>query len=58
MAIPAEQLDELAHAYEVLDVPVIASAGSIKQAYRKLVKRWHPDAHKPVIQLTNKPQNA
>ncbi len=47
MAIPAEQLDELAHAYEVLDVPVIASAGSIKQAYRKLVKRWHPDAHKP-----------
>jgi curved DNA-binding protein CbpA len=33
----------LAHAYRVLDVPWDASPRAIKENYRKLVKRWHPD---------------
>jgi|SRR5579862_587519 len=33
-------------AYRVLGVPRDASAHAIKQAYRKLVKRWHPDLYK------------
>jgi hypothetical protein len=35
----------LEHAYRVLCVPREASAKTIKQAYRKLVKRWHPDLY-------------
>jgi curved DNA-binding protein CbpA len=31
--------------YSVLRVPEEASAEEIKQAYRKLVKLWHPDLH-------------
>lgn len=37
------QLTELTHAYRVLGVPTDATAPSIKHAYRRLVKRWHPD---------------
>lgn len=33
-------------AYRVLGVSLEASAGAIKQSYRKLVKRWHPDLYK------------
>ena len=33
-------------AYRVLGIPRDASAHAIKQAYRKLVKRWHPDLYK------------
>jgi len=35
----------LNHAYQILGVPLSASAPSIKQTYRKLVKRWHPDPY-------------
>jgi hypothetical protein len=39
------QLTELKHAYQVLGVPTDATAPSIKHAYRRLVKRWHPDLY-------------
>ena len=43
--MPTTQIVELKHAYRVLDLPLSASASSIKDAYRKLVKRWHPDLY-------------
>lgn len=39
------RLTELKHAYQVLGVPTDATALSIKHAYRRLVKRWHPDLY-------------
>jgi curved DNA-binding protein CbpA len=36
----------LAQAYRILDVPPDSSALAIKQAYRKLLRRWHPDLQK------------
>jgi curved DNA-binding protein CbpA len=45
MASTQFQLTELKRAYQLLDVPLSASAHSIKQAYRRLVKRWHPDRY-------------
>jgi hypothetical protein len=39
------QLTELRHAYQVLGVPTDAAAPSIKHAYWRLVKRWHPDLY-------------
>lgn len=39
------QLTELRRAYQVLGVPTDAAAPSIKHAYRRLVKRWHPDLY-------------
>ena len=38
-------LAELKRAYQVLGVPPSASASSIKQSYRRLTKRWHPDLY-------------
>ena len=40
------EIENLAHAYRVLDVPHDASARAVKSSYRKLVKRWHPDHYK------------
>jgi DnaJ domain len=40
-------IQNLAHAYRVLDVPWDASSRAIKASYRKLVKRWHPDRQCP-----------
>lgn len=37
------EIVNLAHTYRVLDVPWDASPQTIKESYRKLVKRWHPD---------------
>ncbi len=42
-----EQIAEMERAYELLAVPASASVFQIKQAYRKLTKRWHPDLYKP-----------
>jgi hypothetical protein len=33
------------HAYQLLGVPTSASAQTIKQAYRRMIKRWHPDLY-------------
>ncbi len=38
-------LEKLRHAYQVLNVPGSASAPLIKQTYRRLIKRWHPDRY-------------
>jgi DnaJ-class molecular chaperone len=38
-----EQVAEIKHAYQVLGVPLSATPVTIKQSYRTLVKRWHPD---------------
>lgn len=35
--------DKLRNAYEILELPNNASITDVKQAYRKLVKKWHPD---------------
>jgi hypothetical protein len=43
----AAQLEDLRHAYQVLGISHDASAHSIKQAYRRLIKRWHPDLASP-----------
>jgi hypothetical protein len=43
--VPAavHEVEEWKHAYRVLDMPFSASPAAIKQNYRKLIKRWHPD---------------
>lgn len=39
------EMANMVHAYEVLGVPTTASASTIKRAYRKLARRWHPDLY-------------
>jgi hypothetical protein len=43
MGTDADQIAEWKHAYRVLNVPLYASSFTIKQRYRQMVKRWHPD---------------
>jgi len=45
MPVAEDQIADLKHAYQILGVPLLASASSIKQTYRNLVKRWHPDLY-------------
>jgi curved DNA-binding protein CbpA len=45
MPLAELQLAEVKRAYQILGVPLTASAHSIKQTYRQLVKRWHPDRY-------------
>jgi DnaJ-like protein len=45
MPIAEDQIVELKHAYQVFGLPLSASAFSIKQMYRMLMKRWHPDLY-------------
>ena len=45
MLVDDHQIAELRHAYQVLGVPTDSSALSIKKAYRRLLKRWHPDLY-------------
>jgi hypothetical protein len=45
MFVSDGQLKDLKHAYQVIGVPPDASAHSVKQAYRRLVSRWHPDLY-------------
>jgi preprotein translocase subunit Sec63 len=59
MPLSDGQLTELKRTYRILGVPLDASTHSIKQAYRRLVKRWHPDlsangtpAHVEATQMT------
>jgi DnaJ family protein B protein 13 len=47
MARPDGEIVNLAHACRVLDVPWDASPRAIKDSYRELVKRWHPDRQPP-----------
>lgn len=37
---------KLKRAHQILGVSLFASAPSIKQAYRQLIKRWHPDRYR------------
>jgi DnaJ-class molecular chaperone len=45
MPIDDDQIATWKRAYQVLDSPLSASASSIKDAYRKLIKRRHPDLY-------------
>jgi curved DNA-binding protein CbpA len=45
MPLAEDRITELKYAYQVLDAPLSASPVSIKQSYRKLIKRWHPDRY-------------
>jgi DnaJ domain len=45
MSVSDNRLEELKHAYQVIGVPLHSSAQTIKQSYRQLVKRWHPDLY-------------
>jgi hypothetical protein len=45
MPTSEDELEKLKRAYQILGVPLFASAPSIKQAYRQLIKRWHPDRY-------------
>lgn len=45
MPLDPEQLAKLKHAYQVFDLPITASSLKIKQSYRALTKRWHPDLY-------------
>jgi hypothetical protein len=45
MSLSGERLAELRRAYQVLGVPPEGTAHVIRQAYRRLVKRWHPDLY-------------
>jgi len=41
------QPEELKHAYRVMDVPTVSTSYTIKQRYRQMMKRWHPDLYSP-----------
>lgn len=45
MPIDECQLKELERAYQVLGVPLSASALSITKTYHRVAKRWHPDLY-------------
>ena len=44
-------MDEIDRYYEILDLQPGASPEEVKQAYRELVKVWHPDrfSHDPKL---------
>jgi curved DNA-binding protein CbpA len=43
MAAVESQLEDWKGAYRVPGVPLSATSLSIGEAYRRLLKRWHPD---------------
>ena len=47
MPVTNTDIDAMKQAYRVLDAPLTASAHFIKQCYRRMVKRWHPDLYSP-----------
>lgn len=59
MPTVSDRVSEWKHAYQVLGVPLSASAMTIKQSYKQIVRRWHPDlyqegtpAHAEATQMT------
>ncbi len=47
MPVTDDPVAELKRSYEILNVSPTATTHVIKQAYRKLAKRWHPDLYSP-----------
>ncbi len=45
MPAAESQIETLKRAYQILGVPLSASAPSIKQSFHRLAKRWHPDLY-------------
>ena len=45
MALTWKDVEELNRNYNLLDVPISATAQAIRQAYHLMVKRWHPDLY-------------
>ena len=45
MSVDNSSLTDLRRAYQILGVPLDATAHSIKRTYPRLVKRWHPDLY-------------
>jgi hypothetical protein len=45
MALTWTEVEELNRNYNLLDVPISATAQAIRQAYHLIVKRWHPDLY-------------
>lgn len=43
--MPLRQNDKIAKYYKVLDLPYGADFEQVKAAYRKLMKKYHPDLH-------------
>lgn len=59
MFTSSDRITEWKHAYQVLDVSLPASPISIKQSYKQMIRRWHPDlyqngtsAHAEATQMT------
>ena len=40
--------------YKILEIPKMATKGDIKTAYRKLVRKYHPDLNPNNSELENK----
>ena len=45
MSAASGRITEWKHAYQVLGVPLSSSAASIKQSYKQMIRRWHPDLY-------------
>jgi DnaJ-class molecular chaperone len=43
--MPLRHNDKIAKYYKVLDLPYGADFEQVKAAYRKLMKKYHPDLH-------------
>lgn len=59
MSTASDPITEWKRAHQVLGVPLFASPRSIKQSYKQMVRRWHPDlyqdgtsAHAEATQMT------
>jgi curved DNA-binding protein CbpA len=46
MPVGSVDITDLKQAYQVLGLPTSASPHAIKQAYRRMARRWHPDLFK------------
>lgn len=45
MALTWNDVEELKKNYNLLGLPIYASAPAIRRAYHRIVKRWHPDLY-------------